>query len=116
MEILKKIFRNVESKFTRGYNCNQIDFYTLQQMIRENNSVILLDVRSPQEFKEGHLLGAINIPLADLKNKVSLLIPNHGQIIIVYCQMGGRSRKASNLLNRMGYTNIYELNGGLDAI
>ena len=115
MKILR-FFRNIRTNLTRGCNCTKIDYYTLQQMIREDSNVIVLDVRSVQEFKEGHLLGAMNIPLGDLKNKANLLIPNHGQAIITYCQWGGRSEKAANVLRRMGYTNIYQLNGGLDGI
>ena len=116
MKILSKFLKKIRINLTRGCNCVEIDYYTLQQMIREDNTVILLDVRSMQEFKEGHLLGAINIPLGDLKNKANLLISNHEQKVIVYCQMGGRSKKAINILYKMGFTNLYQLNGGLDAI
>ncbi len=114
--MIKQILRIVRSGFTRGGNTNEIDYETLLKMIKENNSIILLDVRSTQEFSEGHLLGALNLPLGELKNKVSLLIPNHGQTIIVYCKMGGRSAKALTILNKMGYTNVYQLKGGLDSI
>ena len=116
MRSLNKILKKIRFNLTRGCNCIEIDYYTLQQMIREDNKAILLDVRSVQEFKEGHLLGAINIPLGELKNKANLLIPNHGQKVIVYCQMGGRSKKAINLLYKLGYNNLYQLNGGLEAI
>lgn len=110
--ILKKLTRGL----TREINPIEIDYATLQDIIRNDSNTILLDVRSTQEFNEGHLLGALNLPLGELKNKVSLLISNRGQTIIVYCQMGGRSRKATTILTKMGYTNVYNLKGGLDSI
>ena len=114
--MIKKIIRKLKTGLTRGINSVDIDYNMLQDMIKNDSNTILLDVRSIQEFNEGHLLGALNLPLGELKNKVGLLIPNHGQTIIVYCQMGGRSKKASNILIKMGYTNVYQLKGGLDSI
>ena len=114
--MIKKIIRKLKTGLTRGINSIDIDYNMLQDTIKNDSNTILLDVRSIQEFNEGHLLGALNLPLGELKNKASLLIPNHGQTIIVYCQMGGRSKKASNILIKMGYTNVYQLKGGLDSI
>lgn len=114
--MIKNILNKLGIGLTRGINVIEIDYNTIQDMIKNDSNIILLDVRTIQEFKEGHLLGALNLPLGELKNKVSLLIPNHGQTIIVYCQMGGRSKKATNILNKMGYTNVYNLKGGLDSI
>lgn len=77
---------------------------------------ILLDVRSNQEYKEGHLQGAINIPDYELRNRVQKEIPKKNQLIVIYCQYGGRSRNAYNMMKMIGYTNIYNLSGGLDMI
>ena len=77
---------------------------------------ILLDVRSNQEYKEGHLQGAINIPDYELRNRVQKEIPKKNQSIVIYCQYGGRSRNAYNIMKNMGYTNICNLSGGLDRI
>lgn len=114
--MVKDFFKKLRKGLTREINATEIDYKTLQDTIKNDSNTILLDVRSVQEFNEGHLLGALNLPLSDLKNKVSLLIPNHGQTIIVYCKMGGRSKKASAMLNKMGYTKVYQLKGGLDSI
>lgn len=114
--MIKGILKKLKRGLTRDINVTEIDYSTLQDMIRNDSNTILLDVRSVQEFNEGHLLGALNLPLGELKNKISLLIPNHGQTIIVYCQMGGRSKKATTILNKMGYINVYNLKGGLDSI
>lgn len=77
---------------------------------------ILLDVRSNQEYREGHLQGAINIPDFEIANRVQREIPKKNQLIVVYCQYGGRSKDASMMMKRMGYTNVYNLNGGLDML
>lgn len=77
---------------------------------------ILIDVRSNQEYREGHLQGAINIPDFEINKRIQNEIPKKNQMIIVYCQYGGRSRNAMEMLNKMGYTNVYNLYGGLDLL
>lgn len=77
---------------------------------------ILLDVRSNQEYREGHLQGAINIPDFEIANRVQREIPKKNQLIVLYCQYGGRSKDVSMMMKRMGYTNVYNLNGGLDML
>ena len=77
---------------------------------------ILLDVRSNQEYNEGHLQGAINIPDYELRNRVQREIPKKNQLVVIYCQYGGRSRNVYNMMKNMGYTNICNLSGGLDMI
>lgn len=92
---------------------NEINFEQLKTMV--SKGAILIDVRSPQEFKEGHLPGAINIPEYEIR-KVKNEMPKLNQQIVVYCQYGGRSREAYNMLRKMGYTNVYSLKGGLEMI
>ena len=92
---------------------NEINFEQLKNMV--SKGAILIDVRSPQEFKEGHLPGAINIPEYEIR-KVKNEMPKLNQQIVVYCQYGGRSREAYNMLRKMGYTNVYSLKGRLEMI
>ena len=73
----------------------------------ENYSVIIIDVRSEQEYREGHLNGAINIPLFEIRRKISNMEINKSQLIVVYCSAGIRSMKALNILNSLGYKNVY---------
>ena len=56
---------------------------------------ILLDVRSNQEYRERHLQGAINIPDFEILNRIQNEIPKRNQLIVLYCQYGGRSRKVA---------------------
>ena len=81
-----------------------------------SQGAILIDVRSNQEYREGHLQGAINIPEFEIVNRIQREVPKKNQSIIVYCQYGGRSRNVSSLMNKLGYTNVYNLYGGLDML
>lgn len=77
---------------------------------------ILIDVRSNQEYREGHLQGAINIPDFEITKKIQKEVTKKNQLIVLYCQYGGRSRNAMLMMNNMGYTNVYNLYGGLDIL
>lgn len=85
----------------------------VNQMIRNNTNIILLDVRSHQEYEEGHLNGAINIPTYEIYRNAPKIIKDKNTIIIAYCTVGLRSKNAINILRRMGYKNLYHLNGGI---
>lgn len=94
-----------------------INEITYDELIKKvNEGAILLDVRTRQEFIESHLDGSILIPYYEISKKIENIIPNKKQTIIVYCQNGGRSIKAYKILNRLGYSNIYNLKGGKEAI
>lgn len=77
---------------------------------------ILIDVRSNQEYREGHLRGAINIPDFEIAKRIQKEIPKKNQLIVVYCQYGGRSKNSMVMMKKMGYTNVYNLYGGLDSL
>ena len=77
---------------------------------------ILLDVRSKQEYQEGHIQGSINIPNYEIIQRIEKEIPKKHQLIIVYCQYGSRSKDCYIKMRKMGYTNVYNLYGGLDML
>jgi phage shock protein E len=68
----------------------------------------LLDVRTPAEFADGHLPGAVNIPVQDLQRRMGELTSKE-QPIVVYCRSGNRSAQASQLLKGKGYTAVHDL-------
>jgi len=74
---------------------------------------LLLDVRSPAEFARGHLPTAINLPLDQLPDHPALAQLDPQRSCVVYCQSGGRSRRAIALLEQHGFTRLYNLEGGL---
>lgn len=88
----------------------------IKEIMKNNENTILVDVRSRQEYLEGHLNGSVNIPLYELEQCCERTLKDKEAIIIVYCQYGARSKKAIMLLKRHGYRNLYHLKGGLDAI
>lgn len=85
----------------------------VNQMLRNYTNVILLDVRSHQEYEEGHLNGAINIPTYEIYRNAPKIIRDKDTIIIAYCTVGLRSKNAINILRKMGYKNLYHLDGGI---
>ena len=71
---------------------------------------VLLDVRTPQEYREGHVPGSQNVPLQQL-DKVEEVTENKDTVLYVYCHSGARSRQAVSLLKHMGYTNVHNIGG-----
>lgn len=74
---------------------------------------VLLDVRNPNEFSDGTIKGAINIPLNKLAKKLHTLPKD--QKIICICRTGSRSREAVHLLQKAGYTDVINMMGGVMA-
>lgn len=99
--------------------CGKVEYQniTAKQVLEEINieEYFLLDVRSSLEFRHGHIDGAINVDVEDLTEDIVDLIPNKERKIIVYCQSGNRSKIASEKLISYGYTNIYNMVGGMSA-
>jgi len=71
---------------------------------------VLLDVRTPQEYREGHIPGSRNVPLHALDD-VNDLVGNKSTPVFVYCYSGARSRRAASTLQEMGYTRVRNLGG-----
>ena len=82
-------------------------------MIQSSPNLLVVDVRTPEEYAQGHLQGAINIPLSDLPLRIGGLDPNRP--ILVYCQTGYRSAQASAILVKAGFTQVYNMDGGITA-
>ncbi len=76
---------------------------------------LLVDVRTPEEFASGHLLGAVNIPLSEFQNNLSLWAPRlpRDVTIILQCKAGSRSAQATQILLKAGFTNVLNLDGGI---
>ena len=98
----------------RGNSKNEINFDNLKDKV--SKGAILVDVRSPQEFNEGHLNGAINIPEYEIRKRIQEEMPKKNQVILVYCGYGGRSRNVCYEMRRMGYNNVFNLYGGINAL
>ena len=88
----------------------------LKNILQNHKDVILLDVRSKQEYLEGHLSGSISIPSYDIVENVQNVIRNKNSLIIVYCNYGTRGKNAVRILSKLGYTNVYNLKDGLEGL
>ena len=75
---------------------------------------IILDVRSQEEFDQGHIPGAILIPDNEIEAKAETVLTDKNQQILVYCRSGRRSKLAAEALVKLGYTNIKEFGGIID--
>jgi rhodanese-related sulfurtransferase len=83
-------------------------------IMEQESNYIILDVRRPDEFSEGHIPNAINVPNENIGNTEISELPNKEQLILVYCRSGRRSKEASQKLVKLGYTNIVEFGGIID--
>jgi len=73
--------------------------------------IILVDVRTPEEFRDGHIPGAILLPVDEIATNAETVIPDKEATYFIYCRTGNRSATASDQLVEMGYRNIYDLGG-----
>ena len=80
-------------------------------MMEEGSGYIILDVRTPGEFEEKHIPGAINVANETIGTDEIPELPDKDQLILVYCRSGNRSKQASEKLVALGYTNIVEFGG-----
>lgn len=76
--------------------------------IIQNENITIIDVRTKEEYNTGHIKGSINIPENEIKNKINY---SKDTPIAVYCRTGKRSHNAALALEKMGYTQIYDLGG-----
>ncbi len=100
---------SVQGESHQGYQW--IEKQEAFEMMKKYSNYRILDVRSKEEYLIGHLPKAQNIPLDDLEEECLDLLPNQNQVIFVYCTSGGRSRRACEIMARMGYTNLYGFGG-----
>jgi len=79
--------------------------------IIESEDVIILDVRTQEEYKEGHIENSVLLPVNDIADKAEEILPNNNTKILVYCRSGNRSATAAKQLIILGYTNVYDFGG-----
>lgn len=92
----------------------QITQEEAKSLMDSEKDYIILDVRTVEEFSEGHIEGAILIPDYEIGEKAEETLTDKNQLILVYCRSGRRSKLASAELAKMGYTNVKEFGGIID--
>ena len=94
-----------------GSNSNsyqQVDTEAAKELMDTEDDYVILDARTQTEYDEGHIPGAILIPHDTVATAAENALPDKGQLILVYCRSGNRSKEASQTLVDLGYTNVVE--------
>ena len=89
----------------------QISQQEAMEIMNTQSDIIILDVRTEEEYLAGHIAGAVNLPNEDINSQNLALLPEKDQTILVYCRSGNRSKQASGKLADLGYTEILEFGG-----
>lgn len=79
--------------------------------LSEDKTIKLIDVRTPQEFKEGHITQSVNIPLDMLESKLLKSLPDQDAKIFVVCYSGSRASNAVSFMKKRGYTHVFNIGG-----
>ena len=110
---IREMFSKKDTFIKRTNNIN-VNIESAKMLLQEDNEIILLDVRTIDEYNEGHIPGAICITDYELEKNIFRVVPNKFQKILVYCTSGNRSEAAVGLLRNLGYINSYNIDGGLN--
>ncbi len=94
---------------------NTISLNDWKNIYDNNKDYIVIDVRTPQEFNEGHVKGAININFYDENFEEQLDELNKDKKYLIYCRSGSRSSKTLILMENLQFINVYDLEGGILA-
>lgn len=93
------------------FQSNHLSQDKAYEQLQNDPNIKLIDVRTKEEFKEGHVKGSVNIPLDTLPNRFQSALPKKDQTIFVICLSGGRASDATAYLKRVGYTNVHNIGG-----
>ena len=85
-----------------------------KKIIDENTDVALVDVREEDELVEGYIENSILIPLDTVESQAENILKDKNQTILVYCRSGRRSAMACDVLDSLGYTDVYDFGGIID--
>ena len=85
-----------------------------KEIMDTEEDFFILDVRTREEYDEGHIPGAVLIPNTEIETRAEEELPDKGPLILVYCRSGRRSKLAAQILADLGYTNVKEFGGILD--
>ncbi len=92
----------------------KIDAQQAKEMMDSSSDLILLDVRTQEEYDEGHIEGALLIPDYEISDKAGELLTDKEATILIYCRSGRRSALAAQTLSDLGYSTVYDFGGIID--
>lgn len=83
--------------------------------LMNQDDTLALDVRDDSDFREGHVINAVSIPLGVLEGRLKEIESYKDKPVVIYCRTGQKAAKAGAILKRQGFTSIYKLKGGMMA-
>ena len=101
----------VDTKDNKEAEYMNITAEEAKKIMDTESDYIILDVRTEEEFAQGHIPGAMLIPHYAIREKAETALPDKDALILVYCRSGRRSKNAAQILAELGYSNIREFGG-----
>ena len=98
-----------------AYSSNVSDISQQELFEANSNNVVIVDVRTTEEFQQGHVPNAINVPLSNIIDNPDILTFSKEKPIVLYCRSGYRAGKAAEALQKYGYTNLRHLEGDMQG-
>jgi rhodanese-related sulfurtransferase len=92
-----------------------IDVNAVKQLRDSGAPLVLLDVRNPDEHATAKIAGSTLIPMGELQSRLAELEPHKQDHVVVHCHHGGRSMRVTQFLRQQGFTQVQNLDGGIDA-
>lgn len=108
--VLNRKDKNIEKEAT----IKHVSMDDIVKIMNENDNYIILDVRTFEEYNEGHIPNAICIPNETIRDNSISELPDKEQLTLIYCGSGNRSKQATEKLKKLGYTNLIEFSGIID--
>ena len=105
---LMKRKKNSKSRETSYRTVSQ---KTAVQMMKDEKNYIIIDVRTIEEYSEGHIPNAVSLPVQNIGNGENFQLPDKNHLILLYCRSGSRSRQAAQKLVEKGYANVVDFGG-----
>lgn len=112
--MLNRLRRKFIKRFFRYMESYDVTMQELKN--KQSNGALVIDVRSSQEYNEGHICQAINIPEYEINSKIDRILKDKNREIVLYCASGVRSKNAYKKLIKLGYKRVYNLYGGLENL
>ncbi|WP_339723472.1 rhodanese-like domain-containing protein [uncultured Paraglaciecola sp.] len=98
-----------------AYSANVSNISQQELLAADLKNLVIVDVRTPEEFKEGHVPNAINVPLSEIVDNPAILSSSKEKSIVLYCRSGYRAGKAAEALHKDGYQNLSHLEGDMQG-
>ncbi len=95
-------------------NTKHIDVGTAKKLMAQNPRPLVVDVRTQEEYNEGHIPGAILVPIDEIRNGHFEKLEDKNQVLLIYCRTGRRAEDAAEILAEEGYSKVYEFGGIVD--